>query len=52
MELRGIEPLSEASSIKTSSTTVYVLTFPHSYAHRQAYELSSFINSSDTSKLW
>ena len=31
MELRGIEPLSEASSIKTSSTTVYVLTFPHSY---------------------
>ena len=44
MELRGIEPLSEALSLKASPTTVNVLTFPQSYAHRQAYNLSSFIN--------
>ena len=44
MELTGIEPVSEASSIKASPTTVRVLTFPHPYAHEQAYGLSSFIN--------
>lgn len=33
MELTGIEPVSEASSIKASPTTVSVLTFPRPYAH-------------------
>ncbi len=44
MELAGIEPASEDSSIMASPITVYVLTFPHEDAHRQAAPLSSFIN--------
>lgn len=44
MELAGIEPASENSSIMASPITVCVLTFPPAYAHRQAYAFSSFIN--------
>ena len=43
MDLRGIEPLSESLSLKASPITVAVLTFPWMYAHRQAYNLSSFM---------
>lgn len=32
MDLRGIEPLSESSSIKTSPITVIILTFPPLFA--------------------
>ena len=42
-ELAGIEPASESLFIKASPITVAVLTFPRMYAHRQAYNLSSFI---------
>lgn len=49
MELRGIEPLSEDSSIQASPTTVYVLCissmlFPPSDTHRQVSDISSFIH--------
>ena len=44
MELRGIEPLSEDPFIQASPITVYVLTFPLTYAHKQAYAISSFIS--------
>ena len=43
MDLRGIEPLSESLSLAVSPITVAVLTFPWMYAHRQAYNLSSFM---------
>ena len=43
MDLRGIEPLSESLSLAVSPITVADLTFPPQYAHRQAYDLSSFI---------
>ena len=43
MDLAGIEPASESLFIKASPITVAVLTFPRLYAHRQAYNLSSFI---------
>ena len=43
MDLRGIEPLSESLSLAVSPITVAVLTFPWIYAHRQAYNLSSFM---------
>ena len=43
MELRGIEPLSEDSSIMASPITVAFLTFPQVIANRQAITLSSFI---------
>ena len=44
VELRGIEPLSEDPFIQASPITVYVLTFPLTYAHKQAYAISSFIS--------
>ena len=44
MDLRGIEPLSEGPFIQASPITVCVLTFPLTYAHKQAYAISSFIN--------
>ena len=43
MDLAGIEPASESLFIKASPITVAVLTFPWMYAHRQAYNLSSFM---------
>ena len=43
MDLAGIEPASESLFIEASPITVADLTFPRSYAHRQAYDLSSFI---------
>ena len=43
MELRGIEPRSEGTSIEASPITVAVLTFPRPYARRQAYGLGSFM---------
>lgn len=44
MELRGVEPRSEGTSIEASPITVAVYSFPPGYARRQAYPLSSFIN--------
>ena len=44
MELRGVEPRSEGTSIEASPITVDVLTFPQVNAQRQAYTISSFIN--------
>ena len=44
MELRGVEPRSEGTSIKASPITVAVRSFPQGYARRQAYPRSSFIN--------
>ena len=44
MEMRGVEPLSENPSAEISSITAYVLTFPRFAAHKQAANLSSFIN--------
>ena len=43
VDLAGIEPASESLFIKASPITVAVLTFPWMYAHRQAYNLSSFM---------
>ena len=43
MDLRGIEPLSESLSLAVSPITVADLTFPRQHAHRQAYNLSSFM---------
>ena len=43
MDLAGIEPASESLSLAASPITVAVLTFPWMYAHRQAYNLSSFM---------
>ena len=43
VEVAGIEPASESLFIKASPITVAVLTFPWMYAHRQAYNLSSFM---------
>ena len=43
MDLRGIEPLAESLSLAVSPITGAVLTFPWMYAHRQAYNLSSFM---------
>ena len=43
MDLAGIEPASESLFIEASPITVAVLTFPWMYAHRQAYNLSSFM---------
>ena len=43
MDLAGIEPASESLFIEASPITVAVLTFPRVYAHRQAYNLSSFM---------
>ena len=43
MEVAGIEPASESLSLAASPITVAVLTFPWMYAHRQAYNLSSFM---------
>jgi hypothetical protein len=41
VEMRGIEPLSENSSIQLSSGVVGHLDFPFAYADRQAYALGS-----------
>ena len=43
VELAGIEPASEDSSIMASPITVYDLTFPREDAHRQAAPFGSFI---------
>ena len=43
VDLAGIEPASESLFIEASPITVAVLTFPWMYAHRQAYNLSSFM---------
>lgn len=51
VDLRGVEPLSESPFIKASPITVFLQTFPRSYAERQAYELSSFIKSFAPAKL-
>ena len=44
MDLAGIEPASESSSIKTSSIIVALLGFPQHSARRQALYQSSFID--------
>lgn len=44
MEMRGIEPLSENPSIKTSPITAFLLTFPQNIAEKQAIFFSSFIH--------
>ena len=44
VELRGIEPLSENSSITASPITVFVLTFPRDNTQRQVLPLGSFMN--------
>ena len=44
MEMRGIEPLSENLSIRTSPITAFLLAFPQSIAEKQAISLSSFMN--------
>ena len=44
VEVTGVEPVSEKSAIYLSPSAVYVLTFPHRHAHKQAYLISSFIN--------
>ena len=51
MEMRGVEPLSENPSAKTSSITAYVLAFPRYNAHKQALSLGSFIKSFLPAKL-
>ena len=44
VELAGIEPASENSSITASPITVCILTFPYLSAYRQAIRFGSFIN--------
>jgi len=44
LEMRGIEPLSENLSIRTSPITAFLFTFPQNIAEKQAISLSSFIN--------
>ena len=44
VEVTGVEPVSEKSAIYLSPSAVYVLTFPQMHAHKQAYIISSFIN--------
>ena len=44
MEMRGIEPLSENLSIRTSPITAFLLSFPQNIAEKQAISFSSFIN--------
>jgi len=44
VEMRGIEPLSENLSIRTSPITAFLFTFPQNIAEKQAISLSSFIN--------
>ena len=51
MELRGVEPLSENPSNRTSSITAALLTFPPHSAGQQAQCFSSFIDTSRPAKL-
>ncbi len=44
VELAGIEPASENSSIILSPITVYIHLFPPKCAYRQAHLIGSFIN--------
>ncbi len=44
MELAGIEPASENSSIILSPITVYIYLFPLQSAYRQAHHIGSFID--------
>ena len=44
MDLRGIEPLSESSSITASPITVCILDFPYKNAYKQAFLYGSFMN--------
>jgi len=46
METRGIEPLSEDPSVKTSPITAYCLGFPQPIANRHARGFGSFMNPS------
>jgi len=46
MEMRGIEPLSEDLSVKTSPITAYCLGFPKPIANRHARGFGSFMNPS------
>ena len=51
VELRGVEPLSENPSNRTSSITAALLTFPPRNAGQQAFRFSSFINTYQPAKL-
>ena len=51
MELRGVEPLSENPSNRTSSITAALLTFPPRSAGQQAYRFSSFMAAYQPAKL-
>jgi len=45
VEARGVEPLSETISTRTSPGAALTLEFPHYNAQGQALQLSSFIKS-------
>ena len=51
MELRGVEPLSENPSTRTSSITAALLTFPLRNAGQQAFRFSSFMAAYQPAKL-
>ena len=45
VEARGVEPLSETISTRTSPGAALILKFPHCNAQGQAVQFGSFINS-------